>query len=175
MILTLNGYKLLCTIMLSLIHPVNYNIIHRCTEKLKPHRDDEFNGTPSLHLLDGYISANQTIYNVINTCLDAKITHGYNPEDLLLSTGISIPKDNRGSLELLVPIIEVFLLSNSICNLSGYVFIDLNIHQLQTRTIPNSFGFNYIITQLFYRTPVPYRTPINHSYDITIVMFIVVL
>ena len=29
---------------------------------------------------------------------NAMITHGFNPEDLLLSTIISIPKDNRGSM-----------------------------------------------------------------------------
>ena len=29
---------------------------------------------------------------------NAMLTHGFNPEDILLSTIISIPKDNRGSM-----------------------------------------------------------------------------
>ena len=29
---------------------------------------------------------------------NAMLTHGFNPEDLLLSTIISIPNDNRGSI-----------------------------------------------------------------------------
>ena len=56
--------------------------------------------------------------------------HGFNPEDLLLSTNISIPKNNRGSMNSSDN--YRCILSNSICKLYDYVFIDLNIDYLKT-------------------------------------------
>ena len=66
------------------------------------------------------------------------LTHGFNPEDLLLSTIISIPKDNRGSMNSSDNYRGIFL-SNSICKLYDYVFIDLNMDYLKTDDM--QFGF----------------------------------
>ena len=53
---------------------------------------------------------------------NAMLTHGFNPEDLLLSTIISIPKDNRGSIKSSDNYRGISL-SNSICKLYDYVLI----------------------------------------------------
>ena len=70
----------------------------------------------------------------------------FNPEDLLLSTIISIPKDNRGSMNYSDNYRGISL-SNSICKLYDYVFIHLNMDYL--KTVDMQFGFKKII-QLFY-------------------------
>ena len=48
----------------------------------------------------------------------AMLTHGFNQEDILLSTIISIPKDNQGSSDNYRGI----SLSNSICKLYEYKY-----------------------------------------------------
>ena len=77
---------------------------------------------------------------------NAMLTHGFNPEDLLLSTIISIPKDNRGSMNSSDNYRGISL-SNSICKLYDYVFIDLNMDYLKTDDM--QFGLKKI-SQLFY-------------------------
>ena len=62
----------------------------------------------------------------------------FTPEDLLLSTIISIPNDNRGSINSSDNYRGVSL-SNSICKLYDYVFIDLNLDYLKTDNM--WFGF----------------------------------
>ena len=62
----------------------------------------------------------------------------FNPEDLLLSTIISIPKDNRGSMNSSDNYRGISL-SNSICKLYDYVFIHLNMDYLKTDVM--QFGF----------------------------------
>ena len=66
------------------------------------------------------------------------LTHGFNPDDLLLSTIISIPKDDRASMNSSQNDRGISL-SNSICKLHDYVFIDLNIDYLKTDDM--RFGF----------------------------------
>ena len=67
---------------------------------------------------------------MLSLMFNAMLTHGFNPEYLLLSTIISIPKDNRGSMNSS---------DNSICKLYDYVFIDLNMDYLKTDDM--QFGF----------------------------------
>ena len=69
---------------------------------------------------------------------NAMLTHGFYPEDPLLSTIISIPKDNRGSMNYSDNYRGISL-SNSICKFYDYVFIDLNMEYLKTDDM--QFGF----------------------------------
>ena len=69
-------------------------------------------------------------------------THGIISEDLLLSTIISIPKDNRGSMNSSDNYIGISLY-NSICKLYDYVFIDLNIDYLMTDDMQFAFKSNH--------------------------------
>ena len=62
---------------------------------------------------------------------NAMLTHGFNPEYLLLSTIISIPKDNRGLINSSDNYRGISL-SNIICKLYDYVLIDLNMVYLKT-------------------------------------------
>ena len=102
---------------------VNFDIIQRCIKKLKPHKDNGNYGFKSDHLINGS--------NKLFIMFNAMLTHGFNPEDLLLSTIISIPKDNRGSMNSSDNYRGISL-SNSICTLYDYVFIDLNIYYSKT-------------------------------------------
>ena len=75
---------------------------------------------------------------------NAILTHGFNPEDLLLSTIISIPKDNRGSMNSSDNYRGMTIsLSNSICKLYDYVCIDLNIDYLKTDDMQIGFKSNH--------------------------------
>ena len=69
---------------------------------------------------------------------NAMLIHGFNPEDLLLSTIISISKDNRDLMNSSDNYRGISL-SNSICKLYNYVCIDLNIEYLKTDDM--QFGF----------------------------------
>ena len=75
-ILILNDFMRLFMIMLSLI-----------LFKVEPHKDDRNYGFKSDHIING--SNKQFIM------FNAMLTHGLDAEDLLLSTIISISKDNR--------------------------------------------------------------------------------
>ena len=66
----------------------------------------------------------------------------FNPEDLLLSTIISIPKDNRGSMNS-SDNYRCISLSNSICKLYDYVFIHLNMDNLKTDDMQIGFINNH--------------------------------
>ena len=68
---------------------------------------------------------------MLSIMVNAILTHGFNQEDLLLPTIISIPKDNRGSM-IYNDKYRGISLSNSICKLYDYVFIDLNMKYLKT-------------------------------------------
>ena len=67
---------------------------------------------------------------------NAMLTHGFKPEDIF--TIISIPTDNRGSMNSRDNY-RCISLSNSICKLHDYVFIDLKIDYLKTDDM--QFGF----------------------------------
>ena len=73
---------------------------------------------------------------------NAVLTHVFNHEDLLLSTIITIPKDNRGSMNSSDNYSGISL-SNSICKLYDYVFIDLNMDYLKTDDMQFGFINNY--------------------------------
>ena len=51
---------------------------------------------------------------------NSMLTHGYTPDDLLLSTIISIPKDNRGSMSSSDNYRGISM-SNSLCKLFDYI------------------------------------------------------
>ena len=74
------------------------------------------------------------------------LTHSFNPDDLLRSTIISIPKDssllNRGSLRSSDNHRGISL-SNSICKLFDYVFIHMHKDSLQTCDMQFGFKSNH--------------------------------
>ena len=73
---------------------------------------------------------------------NVRLTHGFNPEYILLSTIIPIHKDNRGSMNANDNYRGISL-SNSICKLYDYVFIDLNTDYLQTEDMQVGFKNNH--------------------------------
>ena len=93
-ILILNGFMLLYMIMLSLIIELTLILFNDVFKILKPHKDDGKYGFKSDHLING----SNKLFIMLSIMFNAMLTHGFNPEDLLLSTIISIPKDNRGSM-----------------------------------------------------------------------------
>ena len=107
---------------------INFDIIKRCiNKKLKPHKDDGNHGFKSDHI----INRSNKLLLLLSIMVNAMLTHGFNPVDLLLSTIIYIPKDTRGSMNSSDNYRGISL-SNSICKLYDYVFIDLNIDYLKT-------------------------------------------
>ena len=73
---------------------------------------------------------------------NAMLTHGFNPDDLLRSTIISIPKNSRGSL-CSSDNYRGISLSNSICKLFDYVFIHMQKDSLQTCDMQFGFKSNH--------------------------------
>ena len=117
---------------------VNFYIIQRCIKRLKPHKGDGNYGFKSDHLING----SNKLFIMLSIMFNVMLTHGFNPEDLLLSTIISIPNDNRGSLNSSDNYRGISL-SNSICKLYDYVFIDLNMDYLKTDDMQFGFKNNY--------------------------------
>ena len=113
---------------------ITFDIIKQYTKKLKPHKDDGNHGFKCDHIIHG----SNKLLLLLSIMFNAMLTHGFNPEDLLLSTIISTPKNNRGSMNP-SDIYRCISLSNSICKLYDYVCIDLNIYYLKTDDM--QFGF----------------------------------
>ena len=112
----------------------NFDIIKRCIKKLKPHKDDGTHGFKSDHIING----SHKLLLLLSIMFNAMLTHGFNLEDLLPSTIISIPKDKRDSMNSSDNYRGISH-SNIICKLYDYVFIDLNIDYLKTDEM--QFGF----------------------------------
>ena len=77
----------------------------------------------------GHINIMETMDSsqiMLSIMFNAMLTHGFNPEDILLFTIIFIPKHNQGSM-ISSDNYRGISLSNSICKLYDYVFIDLNM------------------------------------------------
>ena len=89
---------------------VNFDIIQRCIKKLKAHKDYGNDGFKSNHLING---SNKLVI-MLSIMFNAMLTHGFNTEKLLLSTIVSIHKDNRGSINSSDNYRGISL-SNSIC------------------------------------------------------------
>ena len=100
---------------------VTANLVRFCVGKLKPQKDDGNHGFKSDHLING----SSNCFTLLSIMFNAMLIHGYNPEDLLLSTIISIPKDCRGSMNASDNYRGISL-TNSICKLFDYIFIELN-------------------------------------------------
>ena len=96
---------------------------------------------------------------MLSLMFNAMLTHGFNPEYLLLSTIISIPKDNRVSMNSSDNYRDISL-SNSICKLYDYVFIDLNMDYLKTDDM--QFGFKNNHSPVLCRPTAVYIETINH-------------
>ena len=88
------------------------------------------------------------------------LTHGFNPDDLFLSTIISIQKDNRDSINSSDNYRGISL-SNRNCKLNDYIFIDLNIDYLKTDEMQFGFKNNHSIVLC---TAV-YIETVNHYYE----------
>ena len=95
---------------------ITHAIVRFCVGELKPHKDDGKYGFKSDHLISG----TNKLFTVLSIMFNTMLTHGFNHDDLLRSTIISIPKDSRGSLCLSDNYWGISL-SNSICKLFDYV------------------------------------------------------
>ena len=73
---------------------ITLDIVRFCVGKLQPHKDDGKYGFKSDHLING----TNKLFTVLSIIFNAMFTHGFNTDDLLQSTIISIPKDSRGSM-----------------------------------------------------------------------------
>ena len=116
---------------------ITFDIIKQYTKKLKPHKDDGNHGFKCDHIING----SNNLLLLLSIMFNAMLTHGFNPEDLLLSTIISTPKNNQGSMNS-SDNYRCISLSNSICKLYGYVCIDLNIYYLKTDDMQFGFKIN---------------------------------
>ena len=87
---------------------------------------------------DHLINGSNKLFIMLSIMFNAMLTHGFNPEDHLLSTIIYIPKANRGSINSSDNYRGISL-SNSICKLYDYVFIVMNMDYLKTDDM--RFGF----------------------------------
>ena len=94
------------------------DIVRFCGGKLKPHKDYGKYGFKSDYLING----TNKLFTVLSIMFNAMLTHGFNHDDLLRSTIISIPKDSRGSM-CSSDNYRGISLSNNICKLFDYVFI----------------------------------------------------
>ena len=98
---------------------------------------------------------------------NAMLTHGFNPEDPLLSTIIFIPKDNRGSMNSSDNYRGISL-SNSIYKLYDYVFIDLNSDYLKTDDMLFGFKNNHstvLCTAVYIETVNHYMNEGSYIYS----------
>ena len=98
------------------------------------HKDDGKHGFNSDHLIHG----SNRMFVILCLMFNSMLTHGYTPDDLLLSTIISIPKDNRGSMSSSDNYRGISM-SNSLGKLFDYIFIELNADSLKTDDM--QFGF----------------------------------
>ena len=137
-ILILNGFMLSLIIELTLIL-FNGVLINSSHIKMMGNY-----GFKSDHLING----SNKLFIMLSIMVNAMLTHGFNPEDLLLSTIISIPKDNRGSMNSSDNYRGISL-SNSICKLYDYVFIDLNMDYLKTDDMQFGFKNNHSTVFLY--------------------------
>ena len=88
------------------------DIVRFCVGKFKPHKNDGKYGFKSDHLNNG----TNKLFTVLSIMFNAMLAHGFNPDDLLRSTIISIPKARRGSLCSSDNYRDISL-TNSICEL----------------------------------------------------------
>ena len=79
---------------------------------------------------------------------NAMLTHEFNPEDLLRSTIISTPTDNRNSMNSSDNYRGISL-SNSIWKLYDYVFIDLNMDYMKTDDMQPGLKNNHSIFLMY--------------------------
>ena len=80
---------------------------------------------------DHVINGTNKLFTVLSIMFNVMLTQGFNPDDLLRSTTISIPNDSRGSLCSSDNYRRISL-SNSICKLFYDVFIHMHKDSLQT-------------------------------------------
>ena len=64
----------------------NFDIFTQCIKNLRPHKDDVNYGFKSDHIING----SNKMFILLTNIFNAMLTHDFNPEDLLLSTIISI-------------------------------------------------------------------------------------
>ena len=113
---------------------ITVDIIKTCIKKLKMHKDDGKHGFNSDYLIHG----SNRMFVILCLMFNSMLTYGYTPDDLLLSTIISIPKDNRGFMSSSDNYRGISM-SNSLCKLFDYIFIELNADSLKTDDM--QFGF----------------------------------
>ena len=117
---------------------ITLDIVTFCVGKLKPHKDDKKYGFKS----DNLIKSTNKLFTVLSIMFNAMLTQGFNPDNLLRSTTISIPKDSRGSKYSSDNYRDISL-SNSIYKLFDYVFIHTHKDSLQTCDMQFGFKSNH--------------------------------
>ena len=144
---------------------ITVDIIKTCIKKLKRHKDDGKHGFHSDHLIHG----SNRMFVILCLMFNSMLTHGYTPDDLLLSTIIYIPKDNKGSMSSSDNYRDISM-SNSLCKLFDYIFIELNADSLKTDD--KQFGFKRNHSTVLFSAF--YIETINH-YVNEVAMYIAVL
>jgi len=95
-------------------------LIINSIKRLKPGKSDGKDGFKSDHLING----SSRLFVLLSIMFHCMIIHGFNPDDLLHSSIISIPKDVKGNLSNSNNYRGISLF-NSICKLFDIVILDL--------------------------------------------------
>ena len=113
------------------------DIVRFCAGKLKPHKEDGKYGFKSDHLING----KNKLFIVLSIMFNVMLTHSFNPDDLLRSTIISIPKDSSGSMcSSDIRVAFFFLLVNA-----NYLIMFLFIH---TKIVYKHVTCNLALSQI---------------------------
>ena len=128
-------------------------VVKNCIQKLKSGKGDGDYGFNSNHLING----TPRLYVLLSLLFNIMLIHGYIPSDLLKSTIISIPKDNRASLSSSNNYRGISLF-NSICKVYDYVVLYLCGDKLQSSDMQFGFksGHSTTMCSLVYRELIDY-------------------
>ena len=113
---------------------VTSDIIAQCIKRLKRSKSDGNYGFKSDHLING----SKRLHILLSMLFRSMLIHGYNANDLVLSSIISIPKDIRSSLSSSDNYRGISLF-NGICKLFDYVIMHTCNDYLYTSDM--QFGF----------------------------------
>ena len=110
------------------------DIVAQCTKRLKRSKGDGNYSFKSGHLING----SKRLHILLSMLFRSMLIHGYNANDLVLSSIISIPKDIRSSLSSSDNYRGISLF-NGICKLFDYVIMHTCNDYLYTSDM--EFGF----------------------------------
>ena len=116
---------------------VSLDCVKKAVKNLKQKKSDGDKGYCSSHL----IYASDKYFTLLAQLLTAMFVHGHQPNDLLLATIISIPKDSRGDLGSDTNYRGIAL-SSSIGKLFDLIFIEKNIDKLSSSDLQFAYKKN---------------------------------